>query len=464
MVNSHNTHWSKKLQYYWHQPLAIPVLLLVTLVLGFIATQLQMSADLTHNQRNSLSKESIELLLHMPAPIQVQAYCSNSPYKGRYFRKSIQALIQRYQHHHAALTLTFIDPVTESALARNLNLKKEGELRVSYQGQQALMYLPYTEEAFSNLLLRLKHGQATPLIFIEGLGASDLDDTQSTGSDQLKHALHTSGIPVLQTQALENQTYPPKHTIVLPGADQPYPTPFVEHIRTHVRQGGNLVWLVDNPEKIGLQALAEDLGIEISKGMAIDPGNRAFEIAPHELATQHYATQGATEDFALRTFFSQAYAVNANRNSQPYWTVRPLIAVADQGWVSHSYQPDQRKLPVFNPATDQAGPVTVALSLQHTQQDGTNQRVVIIGSKRFFQNVQLARGGNQAMVIKLLQWVRNNQPTLKIQTPPLRDSIILLPQSSPQYWGLLTLFNGAQFALPVLLCLAAWRAWNRKKV
>lgn len=463
MVNLNNKRWSDQLQHYWHQPLAIPCLVLLTLGLCYLASQLNFSADFTQNQRNTLSLKSIQLLQQMPAPIQVQAYCSNSPYKGRYFRKSIQALLQRYQRHHAALTLTFIDPVTESTLARSLNMKKEGELRVSYQGQQASMYLPYSEEAFSNLLLGLKHGQAAPLIFVEGLGAPDLDDARPTGGRQLKQALHDAGIPLLQAQPLANESYPAKHTLVLAGADQAYPSHFVERIREHVSQGGNLVWLVDQPERNGLQALAEQIGVETSTGMAIDPGNRAFDIAPHELATQHYAAQGATEDFALRTFFSHAHAVMATRQSQPYWKVTPLIAVADQGWVSHDYQPSQRTMPTYNPAIDQPGPVTIALSLQHTQQDGSSQRVLIIGSTRFFQNAQLARGGNQAMAVKLLQWVRNNQPTIKLSPAPLRDSIVLLPTSTQQHMLLLGLFNGFQFGLPLLLGIFAWQRYRRKR-
>ena len=451
-------------QQQWHQPIAVPLLLLLTLALGALAWALNIGQDLTHNQRNSLSIASQQVLHTLSGEIRVQAYCSNSPYKGRYFRKSISSLMQRYQRHYPTLTLSFIDPVSESALARKQHIKKEGELIVYYKGQQARMYLPYSEEAFTNLLLGLKHGHASPLLFIEGQQAPSLVDNSPHGASQLKLALQEAGIPTLRAQAIAPLRTSPDHTLVLAGANQPYPPAFVTSVQSHLKAGGNLVWLTDQPRLTGMQAVADQLGIVISDGIAIDPANLTYDIALHELSSQHYASQGATEDFALRTFFSQAHSVMATGASQPYWKVTPLIALADQGWVSLHYQPGQHKRPVFDAANDQAGPVTVALSLQHMREDGSSQRVIIVGSSRSLQNAALSRGGNLAMAVKLLQWVRHNQPSISLTPTPLRDSIVLLPQDGQKHLLLLGMFNGFQFGLPVLLLFAAWMAWRRRSV
>ena len=102
--------WLAVLTTWWQHRLAVPALLVLTIAFGVLAWQFNLVADTTHNHRNTLSAASKQVLQQLPGRIEVTAFCSNSPYKGRYFRKSITALVQRYQHLHVGLDLQFIDP------------------------------------------------------------------------------------------------------------------------------------------------------------------------------------------------------------------------------------------------------------------------------------------------------------------------------------------------------------------
>ena len=447
---------------WWHHRLVIPGLLLITLALGFLSWRFNVMSDHTSNHRNTLSAASIQVLKTLPAPIEVTAFCSNSPYKGRYFRKSITALIQRYQHQHAGVQLQFIDPAKAPALAREQQIKKEGEMIIRYRGQQARMYLPYTEEAFTNLLLQLQHGERAPLLFTDSNGEPSLDNTSDTGASQLASAIRSAGLHAYTAASLEPATNPNKKrpTLVLAGAKKPYSEVQARNIQAHINQGGNLIWLVDSAGKQGLQTLVQTLGLEISQGMLIDPANRQFDIALHALSTQRYSGQGPTEDFALRTFFNEAHAIVRYRQPNDPWHTMPLVAAAVQGWTSATYRSSQSdQLPPFNPQTDTQGPATVALALEKKLETGESQRVLIIGSNSFFTNAQLQKGGNLAFSLRSLQWVVNNQPTVMLPATPLRDSVVLLPSQST--W-LMLLFNGFQFGLPALLLIAGWWTWRRK--
>lgn len=454
---------------WWQHRLVVPALLLVTFMLGLCAWQFNLTADTTHNHRNTLSAPSIQVLKQLPDRIEITAFCSNSPYKGRYFRKSITALIQRYQHLHPNLQLQFVDPATAPTMAREWQIKKEGEMVIRYRDQQQHLYLPYTEEAFTNVLLQLQHGARAPLIFTTGNGEPALQDTISQGASQLGQALQAAGLRTSSTASLH---LPDKEaplsdkqaslaTLVLAGATQPYSATQRTAIQAHLQQGGNLVWLVDHPQQQGLDALATQLGLTISQGMIIDPVNRQFEIPLHALSTQRYAAQGPTQDFALRTFFDNAHAIQRPRQAGDPWRVLPLVAVAEHGWVSASYQPAHpATLPAFNPQTDTQGPATVMLALEKDRASGERQRIVIIGSQQFFTNAQLQRGGNLALTMQSLQWVVNNQPSVSLPVSPLRDSVIALPAT--QTW-LMVLFNSFQFGLPALLLWAGWQSWRRKQ-
>lgn len=448
--------------HWWQHRLAIPALLLVALALGFLSWRFNVMSDHTNNHRNTLSAASIQVLHALPGRIEITAFCSNSPYKGRYFRKSIEALLQRYQHQHTDIHLQFIDPANAPTLAREQQIKKEGEMIIRYRGQQVHMYLPYTEEAFTNLLLQLQHGERAPLLFAGSNGEPSLDNTTDTGASQLATAIRSAGLHAYTAASLEpapgtNEKLP---TLVLGGASTPYSDTQVHAIQAHISKGGSLIWLVDSAEKQGLQSLAQTLGLEISQGIAIDPANRQYDIALHALGTQRYSGQGPTEDFVLRTFFNTAHAIVRYRQPNDTWQTMPLVAAAEQGWVSASYRSNQPdKLPAFNPQTDTQGPATVALALEKKFETGEWQRVLVISSTSFFTNVQLQKGGNLALSLRSLQWVVNNQPTVTLPVAPLRDSVILLP-SQPAW--LMLLFNGFQFGLPALLLIAGWWTWRRK--
>jgi septum formation inhibitor MinC len=478
MANTRRFHqlkqWFTARAHWWQHPLAVALLLLLTVASGILAGQFPIMADLTHNHRNTLSAASKQVLEQLPGRIEVTAFCSNSPYKGRYFRKSITALIQRYQHAHPAIDLQFVDPAVDPTLARAQHIKKEGEMIIRYRGQEKRLYLPYTEEAFTNLLLQLQHGARAPILFASGHGEPGLDDHTANGASQLAVALRDAGLSIMPTTSFEQKppAGSPLPTLVLAGATRPYTPAQVQAIRNHIQQGGNLVWLTDSASSQGLQALADSLGVIISQGMVIDPGNLQFEIPLHALSTQRYSGLGPTQEFALRTFFDAAHALQRPRQYGDTWKVLPLVAAAEHGWVSHAYRGEQypneqqgrshqpAKIPAFNPQTDTQGPATVALALEKTLASGEFQRILVLGSSQFFSNGQLQRGGNLALSLQSLRWVVNNQPSVSLPTAPLRDSVVVLP--SQNTW-LMLLFNGFQFGLPALLLYAGWSSWRRKQ-
>lgn len=445
----------------WQHRLIVPGLLLVTLLMGLLAWHFNVTSDHTNNQRNTLASASVQVLNALPGTIEITAFCSNSPYKGRYFRKSILALVQRYQHMHADIRLQFIDPATSPALVREQKIRKEGEMVIRYRGQQKRMYLPYSEEAFTNVLLQLQHGERAPLLFASGQGETALNNTAVDGASQLADAMHDAGLQVISGAGPEQLSIagnkPP--TLVLAGATRPYSQAQVNAIHTHISKGGNLVWLVDNASTQGLGALAKMLGVSVSKGMVVDPANGQFDIPLHALSTQRYSGLGPTQEFSLRTFFDQAHALSRPRQPDDPWHTLPLIAAAERGWVSDAYSAEHSKLPAFDPQTDSQGPATIALALEKTLDSGELQRIMVIGSAGFFTNRQQQRGGNLAFTMQSLQWVVNNQPVITLPVAPLRDSVILLP--SQQTW-LMLLFNGFQFGLPALLLIAGWLTWRRK--
>ena len=440
----------------WQHPLAFALLMLCLIALAYAAARYPLVLDQTHNHRNTLATASRTVLQQMPGQIRIVAYCSNSPYKGRYFRKSLSALVQRYQQAHPHLSLTFIDPFTTPSQARQVH--KEGEMTIEYGGRQENMYLPYTEEHLTNLLLQLQHGAHAPILVAQPAAQAWSQHNPAFGASMQSAGL-TLSPESLQTMSEHGQ----RPVLVLADAAASYNSSDQQRIRQHLDQGGSLLWVVRQPASQGLQWLAERFGIKVSDDPVTEPENIRYGIDAHDISSHRYAGQGPSMDFALRTFFLDAHAIRRMRPLDPAWTVMPLIATSDQSWVrDHEETPLRGQAAAGGVLQVHRGPLTMAMAFERRLDSGIYQRIMMIASPDFLSDSQQQRGGNQALTLRSLQWLVQHQPSVALPASPLRDTLISLPQTSLTRWWLVSTFHGFQFGLPVLLLLCSGLAWRRK--
>ncbi len=83
--------------------------------------------------------------------------------------KHVASMMARYQRHKSDLLLTFVNPDTEPALVRELDVKADGELLFEYQGRHDRANR-LDEQSISNALQRLSRSAERWLVFVEGHG------------------------------------------------------------------------------------------------------------------------------------------------------------------------------------------------------------------------------------------------------------------------------------------------------
>lgn len=434
-------------------------LLVVMSAIGYGSYRYHWVSDQTQNLRNSVSPQSIQALADISAPIEILAFASNSPFKGRYFRKSISALIQRYQAHKADMHLQFIDPGKAPDLSRQFGIKQEGEMVVQLLGRSAHMQLPYTEEAFTNVLLKLTHGPSQHLIFSDGHGEPNIEDTQPEGYARFVQSLSKHGFQYRQSSNLSPLDTTP--IMVIHGAKTDFSSEEIRQVSQYIERGGDLIWLLDNGDLGGLATIADLLSIDISQGVVLDSSHVQYGMNPRLVSASAYARHAIFDDFGLRTFFFMPHRISAIQQ-RTTWHISPLIGVAQNGWLTaKAIEMDETGLPSFKDHHHVAGPINIAMAIERHLKD-KHQRIIIVGDSEFLSNRDIDLGSNQQLGLRMVQWVSHRYPQVNIPLKLTRDSIVVLPQDRFHHSLITLIFNGFQFLIPCILLLFGFNRWRTR--
>lgn len=437
----------------------IAILICICGLLGYIAYKFNFIQDYTQNQRNVLSIESKHVLHDMHSPIEIQAFASDSPAKGRYFRKSIQTLINKYQQHKSDISLTFIDPSTNPTSSRDYQINDEGEMIVQYQNRQEKMQLPYTEEALTNLLLKLQYADHQHLLLMQGHQEPSHQDTTANGLSKFSNLVKTHGWNI-ESASFKNPSNS-NSIMMLIAPRSPYHANELQIIHKHLLAGGNLIWMLGTPDN-DIQPLADALGISLEDGIVVDPSISAYGLEKTAALSSQYSQKSIiTQDLKLRSLFPNVRRVVTNQTYNKIWKANHLIGVAENGWLSPSTAVSHKNKLIFNAETDTQGPINIAVSLERVVNQKSH-RVLVIGSHEFINNQNIEFSGNSELIKRMLSWTINHHPQTSIIQKPLKDTVVIVPDDSFNRALLLILFNGFQFALPLTLFVLGYFVWKRK--
>lgn len=432
-------------------------LVTLSILVGWISYHNDWQADLTQNQRNSLSVESIKVLENLPDTIEIKALSSNSPASGKYFRKSISSFISRYQQYKANITLSFIDPSHDSKDAMVLGLKHEGDIIISYKNRQEHFTLPYTEERLTNLFIKLSASKKLSFFFTAGHQEPKLTDESLNGWSQFARALNNSGMDFKQSSNLNDLTQ--QQILVINAPHEPFNASELKMVKTHINMGGNLIWFIDQPNLQGLNELLSALNLEVSQGINVDLSDKGYGFDPKLVSASSYAKHEMFNDFILMSFFPSAHRIS-QKSDNAIWKMTQLIGVAENGWLTKT-EPQSLASEELVKNIERHGPNNIGMALEHTDKKKL-QRILVFGNSAFLSNSTISKGGNLQLGVRLTQWISSNYSPISVPFKLTKDSIVLIPNTTISKYLILAVFNGFQFILPVSLICVALLVLRRK--
>lgn len=432
-------------------------LLLLGVAIGlaaWLSTRYTVQLDWSAGERNTLSPASLELLTRLPGPVQVTAFVRDNPS----LRNRIQTLLGRYQRYKPDMALSFVNPDAVPEQIRRFGITRDGELYVQYQGQgERLQQL--TESGLSHALQRLRRAQERVVLFLAGHGERKPQGQANHDLGIFGRRLERTGVKV-QELNLAKQPYIPKGAAVLVIASPQVAllSGEVQLILDYVEQGGNLLWLMEPDGAMGLERLAEALGVEWLPGVVVDADAPAFGIDnPAFALVADYPTHPVTKELQGLTLFP--VAVGLTLRSLPKWEAQQLLATQPRTWNEVG---SLRNAVRFDADRgERLGPLTLGVTLTRrrpARDDASQQRIVTIGDGDFLSNAYLGNGSNLNLGLNLMNWLSQDDMLLAIHIQEAPDQTLHLTNAA-----LLVIGSSFLLILPALLLASGWLLWWRRQ-
>lgn len=428
----------------------VVLLLTVAGLLLWLSRDYHRQFDWTHNHRNTLSEASRTLLATLDKPLHLTAYARDT--EG--VRRDIGELVARYRRYKKDIVLEYVNPDTDPARVRDAGVRLDGELVVGYNGRtENLSQL--TEEAFTNVLVRLGRGGERWVIFVSGHGERSPDrqanfDLSSWAAQLAKRGLKTRSLALAGRNAIPQNT----SVLVIASPRAKFLASEVKQIEQYLARGGNLLWLAEPGPLQGLERVAESLGVEFQRGVVVDPTSPALTgTAANFIVITRYGTHPAVQGFELMSLFPEA----AGLSVQPPkgWEQQVILDSTPDAWLETGVSTGKVR---FDPGQDIHGPINIAVSLTRSQ-EGREQRVAVIGDGDFLSNTFLGNGGNLELSLNLVNWLGNDDAYINVPASTAPDMNLTLARSVQ-----IAIVLGFLVLLPAGLLtggVAIW--WRRRK-
>ncbi|HTS54251.1 MAG TPA: GldG family protein [Burkholderiales bacterium] len=410
--------------------------------------------DLTQNQRNTLSKATVDVLTKMDGPIQVTAYATKQDPNLGDIRRVIHDYIEPYRRAKPDLKLSYVDPREQPKETQAANVRSNGELVLEYRNRTEHL-TDLNEQGMANLLQRLARSQERLIVYLDGHGEPKLDGRANFDLGDFGRQLSNKGFRIQPLNLASAQDVPQNASVLViatPRVDLLKGE--VDKVRRYLERGGNLLWLIDPEPLHGLQSLAEYLGLQLTPGVVVDPTAAELRIAPTiALATTSYGVHPITDNFSLNTAFPFARQITTKPENGD-WHATQLVEVAPRGWVETG---DLKKDLRFDEGREVHGPVVVAVALERRLKD-KDQRVVVVGTSQVLSNQYVGLLSNLDLGTNMLNWLAEDENLITVQARPRVDSQLNLGRA-----GLSLIGFGYLLILPAAFLLTGGVVWWRRR-
>ncbi len=434
------------------------LLLTAAVMLAFLSTRFGWQHDFSYAQRASLSTQTEALLHLLDAPLSITSYSA----RDNELRGAIADIIARYQHIKPDISLVFVDPDADPAATREAGIAVNGELVIRYKGRSEQLKV-LTERELDNTLLRLSRARERLVAFLSGDGERKPDGEANADLGNFGALLKAQGVRAIPL-TLDSGTQIPANVdlLAIASARVKIAPEIVRHLVDFLDRGGNLLWLTEPGDDVGLDALARALSVRILAGQAVDGTGAVYGIGdPSFVAISTYPQNAITSDFSLVTVFPQAAALAAIADSQ--WQLTPLLRTSVKSWTETGPIPKQGDPTTisYDPARNEIpGPLDLAFALSRLSPSPTRreQRAVVIGDGDFLSNSFLGNGGNREFGQRVFDWLLEDDALIQIPDKGAPDRQLRLSQGALSVIGV-----GFLIGLPLLLLIAGTAIWWRRR-
>jgi len=429
--------------------------------LNFLANRYNKSFDSTSNKKFTLSDQTAQVAKNLTQDVTIAYWNRPSEFPNA------KDLFDRYGNlsPHIKVLYQDIDKNRTEAIAAGVQARGDIFVQVGNKSEKAKSL---TEEEVTGALVRALKGGDRTACFTSGYGDGVIADTADEGYSAVKELTERNNYKTQTVALIPTPEIPKTCTVLIVGGPKRnYLQAAVDAIKAYVEGGGHAIIMLDPPLKFGtevdenaaLVAVLDGWGAKLNKDVVLDLSGvgQVFGLGPQFPIVTEYKDHAIVRQMKdLATGFPITRSMEAANGSNTQ--VSPVITTTDSAVAT-----EDLSTPKISVAGAKKGARTLAVAGQFNAPvggpaDAPKGRFVVVGTSRWIGNGFLPFNGNRDLYMNMLNWLSSDEDLIAIRPKNPEDR--RLNMNARQ---ISMLFYGSVVGLPLLMALAGFSVWWRRR-
>ncbi len=394
--------------------------------------------DLTENQLFTLSSQTQQLVKALPQPLKVWIF-SQHPTVG------MTELLVNYQQLNPQFKYEFASDQSPTAQKFQVQVPNEVHLEFGNKKQLLATLNPsqfLTENILNAGIEKITSDRQEQIYLVQGHGEPGLEGA-AIKALQAKNYL-VKPLVLAQAQLPTDTTL-----LALIGSQKTLLPNEVQSIDQYLGKGGRLLILADPKIQLGLDAVLQKWGIQLSNYLSIDPtsARQSTGLNPQIAIVTNYGQHPITQSFNGISLYPLARPLIVQKTAGVQAT--PILTTSAESWATIPTTIPQLE---FQAGKDLPGPLILGVAAQKA-----SSRLVVIGSSQFMRDGIFEQQLNSDVFLNSVGWLSERR-TLATSPKEITNRRINLSfwQSQLLFWLPIVVLPGASLTVAGLL----W--WKRR--
>ena len=452
---------------------------------NWLGVQYNETYDSTERKLYSLSDQTHKILDGLDRDVTISYFDRTSQFTAA------EDMLRRYQNASNRVSVEYVDPDEDPIKTEAMNVRTYGTLILNIDGVRHEAS-SLSEQDITNAIITAIKGQEKTACVVTGHGESSSDDMDRNGFANAVSRIEDANYDHQQVDLTEG-TVPQDCTIlVVAGPSTAYFDPEIAAIRDFVERGGRALLLLGpvlpdergrrderNPKLVDLLA---SWGIEAKNDVVIDQSaiGQLFGGGPFTPLVSEYRFHPIVEPLEnVATLFPRARSVGQASEVPDGWTVDVLFESSEASFATSTLVAEAAGFALGPESSQTDGPIALAVAAAYEVPEADpaesepaeadaeaiepaevepEGRVVAVGSAGFASNYGLALGGNDDLLLNMLNWLSSDEDLISVRPKDPESTVIEMTAAEMS-----RIFYASLLLLPlVIIVTGVWAWWGRR--
>ena len=429
------------------------------LCVNYLANRHNKTWDLTTEQLNSLSPQTLKILKGLDSEVLVKVFYQGAAVAEA--KSEIKQTLRLFSETSSRFKAEFINSYENQAQAveylSNQTDKATSPIIgfIEYKGKRIRLGWPMGEEQITLGLIKATRQANKKIYLVNGHGERDLANESEEGIAQFVASLKEATYSIENLSLLENAVVPADANMVaVIGPSAPFMEQEMQILRDYVRQGGNLLLALDPMQRHNLANLTKSFGVEFANNVVVSVSPRLSGRGEWTvIANQYDATNPITSSLSPGSYVVMDIVseVKPAFDKDAGLTVSEIIKSSES-----SYAVADPKMVNAKDIKMKSQPLGVAVT-SGSSQDAKPFQLVVFGDSDFLTNKSLMLYANRDLALNTVAQLTNETDLISIRPKMPKGTMVALTQINRN------IFHLGILMLPFLLMGIGVFVWLKRK-